>query len=469
MLSQKITDELLQSMLSKKIDFNELISFLDTYPFIVDYLNNNYYKMDFTFFDPPIGQYVLCDEKNYDFNLASRSQKTPSSLEIPLIFILFANNPSKYKELCFYLKISPFHSCFLNMNNKKHLLLGFNLFNILNIKIPQNNISEIPIKINNTEQFMNFYQEKIDRNGYASVYCDSLFPLFNFKINIDEMLYDNNYMVFDSRKLIIYIFDKKLECTFKNLNELNNHEKLPLENLIAYKIKNQEINFEMDSNTFIDLLILKNYFIKDSNGLSFCNQLFEKNPEIFSKDILALIFLKNKLLHEEITKKIQFKSNKENVNMNNDVVLSNSQPDVKETLISNLNELNQFSQKLLNNDIFVKNIFDELLIHLDTTTKDNAIDYFKENIEERITIENMMSKYIPTILNNYLSIPEHLRKNENNPFLEMTVSQLKKIISEIEQIEVSIMSEDMKKMKIFGKFLDNKLSSDNLNNIIKLN
>ena len=81
----------------------------------------------------------------------------------------------------------------------------------------------------------------------------------------------------------------------------------------------------------------------------------------------------------------------------------------------------------------------------------------------------MMSKYIPIILNNYLSIPEHLRKNENNPFLEMTVSQLKKIISEIEQIEVSIMSEDMKKMKIFGKFLDNKLSSDNLNNIIKLN
>jgi hypothetical protein len=78
-----------------------------------------------------------------------------------------------------------------------------------------------------------------------------------------------------------------------------------------------------------------------------------------------------------------------------------------------------------------------------------------------------MSKYVPTILNNYLSIPEHLRKNENNPFLEMTISQLKKIISEIEQIE--IMSEDMKKMKIYGKFLDNKLTTNIPDNIIKLN
>ena len=110
MLSQKITDELLQSILLKKIDFNDLISFLDTYPFIVDYLNNNYYKMDFTFFDPPIGQYVLCDEKNYDFNLASRSQKIPASLEIPLIFILSVQSVKprprewEYKYWCFSTK-----------------------------------------------------------------------------------------------------------------------------------------------------------------------------------------------------------------------------------------------------------------------------------------------------------------------------------------------------------------------------
>lgn len=190
--------------------------------------------------------------------------------------------------------------------------------------------------------------------------------------------------------------------------------------------------------------------------------------------MFALIFLKNKQLHEELNtlikenKQLHHQKDPQKMEQDNIESYSNSNSDIKQSLILPLNELNQFSQKLLTNDTLVKNIFDELIIHLETTTKDNAIDYFKENIEDRITTENMMSKYIPTVLNNYLSIPEHLRKNENNPFLEMTITQLKKIISEIEQIEVNIMSEDMKKMKIYGKFLDNKLNSTTPSNIIKL-
>lgn len=50
----------------------------------------------------------------------------------------------------------------------------------------------------------------------------------------------------------------------------------------------------------------------------------------------------------------------------------------------------------------------------------------------------------------------------------MTLTQFDNIEKELEKIELAIMQEDIKKMKVFGKFLDHRLGN-NTPDIIKLN
>lgn len=472
MLNDKLSEQLSQSILDNKMTLEHLKGFLKNYPDIAVFLNNNYFKIPFVYSNSPlvpVGHYVIAPDNHPKFGLINKQfsrHQEQVFIEIPCVHYILFQFKSNYQELVDLFNIEPFKMSYLHMKDKKYLLLGFNLYTLLGLKIDDKNFSQFPLLANNKEEFMNFYYEKKNNNNYISVYCDSLFPLFDFKLNINDLLYNNDKMALEERNLIIYFFDKEIRCLFKNLNEFSHHERIPLDNLIEYKVDNEQIDFDFDANGFFDFLVLKNYFIKNSASYPFCLTLLKNNPTLFTPEIMALLCLKNFDLHELLIKNYPenhylIQHSEANFNLSNH----------KENLMMNYSSVSQETQsiidKLLPNEENVKMGFNELQLHINVILQENGIAFLSENIEERITFENIISKYIPSILNNYLSIPAHLRNKKDSQFVSMTLDQFSNIQKELEKIELAIISEDVKKMKVFGKFLDNRLGN-NSKDIISL-
>lgn len=471
MFNEQLSQQLSQSILDNQMSFEHLVSFLNHYPAIKSFLNNGTFKIPLIFNDSPLGNLVATSKQVEDIlnnKFLSKNQEKVL-IEIPCIHYLFLKFKEHSKTLSEIFDIQPFNLSFLHKGDKKYLLLGFNLYNLLNLKIEEKNYSQFPLTLNSKEEFFNYYYEKKSNNNYTSSYCDSLFPLFNFKINIEDLLYDNNNFTLEGRHVVVHLLGNKIEAYFKNLDELNHHERVPLDALIQYKIKNQQINFDFNASSFFDLLIMKNYFIKSSVHYNFCLMLLEKTPDIFTHEIMALICLKNRELHELLLK--NFPTNY--FPMHNQSYESNANSNInKESIMNNYNslieELQSIVEPLIITDLQVNTAWYQLKVHLNTINQDNGISFLSENIEEKITFENMITKYIPSILNNYLSIPVHLRNKENSTFIKMTLNQFESLEKELEKIELAILQEDIKKMKVFGKFLDDRLQNNTVD-IIKIN
>lgn len=466
MLNEKLAQQLTATILEQKMSLEHLLGFLKNYPDITEFLNHNYFKISMFFHDSPLGQHVVAVENQEGYEINSnfiKKNQEPVTLEIPCVHYLCLQFKDHVDILSQYFNVEAFKMSYLNKGNKRYTLLGFNLYNLLNLKISDKNEGKLPITTSNIEEFFNFYYEKKNNNNYLSIYCDSLFPLFDFKLNIEDLLYENDKFTMEGRNVTIFLLNIKIQCIFKNLNELTHHERIPLDNLLQYKVKQQEIDFDFSVNSFFDLLVMKNYFLKSGNT-QFCLTLLEKNPQLFTPEIMALLCLKNFELHELLIKNFPQNYLKNNSQDNFTHKTSNIMFNYS-TLIS---EIQSIVETLASSDQTVSNAWNKLKLHIETIVQDNGKEFLSQNIEDRITFENIITKYIPSILNNYLSIPAHLRCKDSSVFIDMTLTQFDNIEKELEKIELAIMQEDIKKMKVFGKFLDHRLGN-NTPDIIKLN
>lgn len=304
MLNEKLAQQLTATILEQKMSLEHLLGFLKNYPDITEFLNHNYFKISMFFHDSPLGQHVVAVENQEGYEINSnfiKKNQEPVTLEIPCVHYLCLQFKDHVDILSQYFNVEAFKMSYLNKGNKRYTLLGFNLYNLLNLKISDKNEGKLPITTSNIEEFFNFYYEKKNNNNYLSIYCDSLFPLFDFKLNIEDLLYENDKFTMEGRNVTIFLLNIKIQCIFKNLNELTHHERIPLDNLLQYKVKQQEIDFDFSVNSFFDLLVMKNYFLKSGNT-QFCLTLLEKNPQLFTPEIMALLCLKNFELHELLIK-----------------------------------------------------------------------------------------------------------------------------------------------------------------------
>lgn len=466
--NEKLSQQLIESIFSEKMSIDKLIHFLSSYPEIVKIFNTGYIKHNLVFKDTPTDDIIVQEtvknnppsQHNY-----GAQKKQAVVIEMPCVHYLFLEFKNDYTKLVDFFNPQPFKLSYLYKDNNKYPLFGINLYSLLELSVnKQNNF--IPLLVNNTEEFMNFYYEKKKVDEHIYIRSETLVDLFDFKLSIDDLLYDNRDINLDNRTVGVYFKDKRFNAYYKKLNEFNHHERVPIDNLIQYKMNMGQINMDFDLNGFFDFLVMQKYFINNKN-YDFCLNLLNNRPELFTPEIMALLCLKNFELHEFLIQ--HYPTNHYTMNNNTSDIpsLSTHSQNIIDSYLSMVNETNSIVHKLLPEDEIVSVSFNELKTHLDVILNDNGLSYLSEHIEERITFENIISKYIPSILNNYLSIPSHLRYKPEHNFITMTLEQFTNIQKELEKIEVAVISEDIKKMKVFGKFLDKRLGN-NTDNIINL-
>lgn len=458
MYNEKLSQQLIESIFSEKMSLDNLINFLSNYPEIVTIFNKSYIKHNLVFKDTPTDDIIVKDtvKKNMSYQPNSLKKDQPVVIEMPCVHYLLLEFKNDYEKLVGFFDLQPFKLSYLYKDNKKYPLFGISLYSLLGLSVNKP-IELIALNVNNTEEFMNFYYEKKKIDEHIYIRSEALCSLFDFKLNIDDLLYDNHEINLDNRTVGVYFGDRRFNAYYKKLDEFNNHERVPIDNLIQYKMNIGQINMDFDLNSFFDFLVMQKYFINSKN-YDFCLNLLNQKPELFTPEIMALLCLKNFALHEILIQ--HYPTNQytmTNTNLDN---VSLSTNNLINSYLDLVQETKSIVNQLLPDDETVKTAFNKLNIHIDVVLHDNGLAYLSEHIEERITFENIISKYIPSILNNYLSIPSHLRAKPEHNFLNMTLEQFSNIEKELEKIEVAIISEDVKKMKVFGKFLDTRLGNN---------
>jgi hypothetical protein len=101
----------------------------------------------------------------------------------------------------------------------------------------------------------------------------------------------------------------------------------------------------------------------------------------------------------------------------------------------------------------------DILKNVEFFKSEKALSYFSEDVEAKFNIESIFHKYLPDILDTYFGLPEKIRNDYNRDFLKMTVEQLEKLQERIQNIEYDVLESQMKKMKIFGSFLDDRFGN----------
>lgn len=461
MFTENLAEQLCSSILDNKISLKNLIGSLKNYPHIAQLLNNRYLKVPMIFSDSaffPVQHNVVAPANHPKFGVNNDLTKYQQQafIQIPCVHYLLFQFHSDMESLIEFFDIQPFKASYLHLNEQQHLLLGFNLYNLLGLKLNEDNILNSYIRVNNKEEFMNFYVEQKNNNNSQSVDCSNFFTLFDFNLTIDDLLYDNDKIINKKRKLTVCLLDKEIVCTFKNLNELDNEERIVVDNLIKYKIDKQNINLKFDTEQLLNFIVLKNYFINQEEYYHFFVNLLHYNPILFTSEIMGLLCLHNFELHEIIIENYKDQNN----SFVHDVSFSLNQENFIQKYSSTIQDIVNLNNQLSSNEQDIKKILEQLQTHIDIILNDNGISYLSEHIEDSITFEHILCKYIPSVLSNYLSIPSHLRIKEDLQFLSLTLKQLNSIEKELEKIELAVMSEDLCKMKIYGKFLDTRLGNN---------
>ena len=106
-------------------------------------------------------------------------------------------------------------------------------------------------------------------------------------------------------------------------------------------------------------------------------------------------------------------------------------------------------------------IANELIDFIDK--KPEGIDSLNEEI---INIKRIFDNYLPTLLNQYIKLPkryaENIKTSTGKTSRQMLFEQLNTLYSAIEKIAFALYENDVTKLKIHGKILDQQFKEKNL-------
>ena len=106
-------------------------------------------------------------------------------------------------------------------------------------------------------------------------------------------------------------------------------------------------------------------------------------------------------------------------------------------------------------------IANELIDFIDK--KPEGIDSLNEEI---INIKRIFDNYLPTLLNQYIKLPkryaENIKTSTGKTSRQMLFEQLNTLYSAIEKISFALYENDVTKLKVHGKILDQQFKEKNL-------
>jgi hypothetical protein len=365
--------------------------------------------------------------------------------------------------------IEPFKEVYYIENEQKHLVHGLDIFSIVGRYV--NGIRDIankfmddikaqqPLNIKSVNQYFNC----IHKNKY-------LLSQFHFKTHANfevgfELLFLKNWaFALNKSNVKIIKFDPiknhhiplhgGMNIELRNISEANNEE---IEKCIAL-IKSHFLHSNKNciwTEEKIATLLASNDNIIDTSDEVLINlmRIIVNEGVSINKDILSLLFVKNKKVFNDFM--VFLKGNKIMIYEESEVMLKTN----KDEFSLDLEKIKEMIDKYEKTDVKIVGICLDILKNVEFFKSEKALSYFSEDAEAKFNIESIFHKYLPSILDTYFGLPEKIRNDSNRDFLKMTVEQLDKLKERIQNIEYDVLESEMKKMKIFGSFLDNRFGN----------
>ena len=365
--------------------------------------------------------------------------------------------------------IQPFKEVYYLEDNKKHILHGLDLFNIVGRYIAAiRDITHKFIEDIKTQQSLNIksvhqYFSCIHKHRYLlqSYHFDKH---VNFEVGFESLFLKNwDYELNKSNARAIKFDPIKnphiplhgvMNIELRNINEANDEEMKKIIELIQYNILNSRKNFSWNEEKLSTLLASNSNIIDGSDKvlLNLLQTIVSEGMSI-NKNVLSLLFVKNKKVFNEFMEFL--KDNKVIIYEENE----DMSEDKKDQFILELEKIQKVVNDYEQTDIKVVTICADILKSLELFNSEKALAYFSEDIEAKFNLESIAHKYIPNILDTYFNLPEKIRNDSNRDFQSITIEQLTKINEKLKNIEYDILEKEMKKMKIFGSFLESRFNS----------
>lgn len=365
--------------------------------------------------------------------------------------------------------IEPFKEVYYLENEQKHLVHGLDLFSIairyvsgittIAHKFVEDIKTQQPLNIRSVHQYFNCIHTNkhlltpfhFERHVTFNVNFESLF-LKNWAYSQNKS--NLKAIKFDPIKNHYIPLHGGMNIELRNINEASDEEIAKCIVLIQHHFFNSNKDF-MWSEEKVSTLLASNENIIDKSEKVFFDLMANIANEgvLISKDILSLLFVKNKNVFNKFMEFL--KENKIMVYEDSELM---EKPNKSEFNLD-LEKIQKIVKEYEKTDIKVVNICSNILKNIEIFDSEKALSYFSEDVEAKFNIESIFHKYLPSILDTYFGLPESIRNDANRDFLNITIEQLEKIAEKIKNIEYDILENEMKKMKIFGSFLDSRFGN----------
>lgn len=468
---EKVLTLFLDEVNKGKVKNEDLSLIFKSHPKIINGFLNNYWKL-------PIKKITGVSNLNSLYK-----DEKDINLVVPAINLLLYSSKifGLDKEILKYFpNAEPFKEVYIEKGTHRDLIHGFDFYSIADSKNFFNGVS-----LTSLTQFYAFIKKMQDFNSkvysdYRAKYIwdpDGMAASANFKVSFEDF-FINNWQDYKMEKqdITIHINNEKslirlnypLKLEVSNLHEAEHLVMQSVGILFRHKVAKNEIDFEWDTDKIIQLVTTKNHLLlDDKTNADLLKKVINNNPYLLNQDLMTVIYLKNKELYNMLKDEI---SSEELTFMENtpDYILERKSMDYT---IENWNDYIKQITKIITpfeeTDPVIFQTWKELEKQILFMVDQKGIEFFEENVEDKILFEQMLSKYLPTILNNYFSIPNRLRLSEKADFKNLTNSQLLKIHSELEQLEIRVLEDELRKMKGYGRFLEDRMPAPG-NSIINL-
>lgn len=395
----------------------------------------------------------------------------PVNLSIPAINVLFivANQNTLIKNYLwdFFKKdFQPFKEVYIYLEDKK-LVHNLDLFSITGWKLALEG-PYISFNIQNINQFYIYLRRNkgldydmqewhYDRHIKFDIDFESLF-LQNWNYNVNEMI--NKKIEFNSIANPYINLNVTMEISLSNINEANPQQREKIGELLKYKLTKQEINFEWNEDRVATLIdnsdVIFGNNIQSNKSLTTLIKNFI-NSNMITEEILSLLLIANKEVFKEIIEYI----GENNIEIFNSIkILPESNQSIQKDQLA-MQYIQEQIEKYIETDFEIINICKEIIKRTELLYSIKGLSYFSENLDEKLSIEKLFNEYIPTVLENYFTLPEVIRNDKTKNFFKMTIEQLSTMNTQLEKCELDILENEMRKMKVFGKFLDVKYPINN--------
>lgn len=397
------------------------------------------------------------------------------SLPLLNILLLLIHHTKRNEVIELFDNVQAFKEVYLHRGDKRFLVHGLDLFSITNSSFTKHFDEKKALNIRSLEQFYSMLKkgESENTNYGFNIQPWRLSKYINMEFVFDDIFinkqpsgetfnYTNVQLIDEENRFVVSSY---FQLVMSNITQADRNELKNIGSFLRYTLTNNDV-IAWDNEKFIRLMAQSNHvFTSDDEAVSLLKNIALRYPQVLTKEAMSICYLKHKNAYTTLLKMTQ---EKKFPIYDAPPVYELERTDMEQKVQSWQDYINHINTILLpyaNVDKEIYQQWHKILVQVNFLKEDRSIEYFQDQMEDRILIEQILADYIPRILTNYFQVPERLRLSEKTEFKTMTIAQLTQIHTQLEEVEVKILEEDLRRMRVFGKFLDKKMPVEN--NLIK--